>query len=216
MPRLVISNETRSVSEERASTYRAMFKAPTRRELLLVIILFIALLTFSSRYISYNTVSPVDLSSVWNDVPPTPKIDGIPTLPSDTRLSWRTSKVPRTKIIAHVPGESVSFDIDINLLIIGSFQGWTIMDRMYIFNGTVFLVSDEPEIFPDRKYITSSGINVENSPELVAARLPTDNDMRIISTSTARSLFGTGANRVQGVAVRTFTSLIVACISQRL
>jgi len=70
---------------------------------------------------------------------------------------------------------------------------------MYIFNGTVFLVSDEPEIFPDRKYITSSGVTIDNSPEMVAARLPTDNDMRIISTSAARKLFGTGANRVQGV-----------------
>ena len=85
---------------------------------------------------------------------------------------------------------------------------------MYIFNGTVFLVSDEPEIFPDRKYITSPGINIDNSPEMVAARLPTDDDMRVISTSTARKLFGTGANRIQGVSVRTFTTLIVACISQ--
>jgi hypothetical protein len=79
---------------------------------------------------------------------------------------------------------------------------------MYIFNGTVFLVSNEPEIFPDRKYITSSGINIDNGREMVAARLPTDNDMRIISTSAARKLFGTGANRVQGVTVGTFTSPI--------
>jgi hypothetical protein len=77
---------------------------------------------------------------------------------------------------------------------------------MYIYNGTVFLVSDEPAVFPDRKYITSSGIPIENSLEKVAARLPTDNDLRIISTSTARKLFGTGANRVQGVTVRPFIS----------
>jgi hypothetical protein len=191
-----------------------MYQAPTRRELLLVLLLFIALLTFSSRYISYKTVSHIDISSVWHDVPPTPKTHGVPTLPSDTRLSWRTSKVPRTKIIAHVPGESL-FDINTKILSYSSpFQGWTIIDKMYIFNGTVFLVSDEPEIFPDRKYITSSGISIDNDPEKVAARLPTDNDMRIISTSAARKLFGTGANRIQGVTVRTFTSLVVACISQ--
>jgi len=77
--------------------------------------------------------------------------------------------------------------------------GWTIIDKMYIYNGTVFLVSDEPEIFPGRKYISSSGINIDNSPEMVAARLPTDDDLCIISSSTARKLFGTGANRIQGV-----------------
>ena len=110
---------------------------------------------------------------------------------------------------------SLSFDIVTGPLIIKLFQGWTIIDKMYIFNGTIFLVSDEPEIFPDRKYITSSGVNIESIPELAAARLPTDDDMRIISTNTARKLFGTGANRVQGVTVRTFTSPIVARVSQR-
>jgi hypothetical protein len=86
---------------------------------------------------------------------------------------------------------------------------------MYIFNGTVFLVSDEPEIFPDRKYITSSGISIDNGPEMVRARLPTDNDMRIISTSAARKLFGTGANRLQVVTVCTFTSTIAVYNSRR-
>lgn len=75
-------------------------------------------------------------------------------------------------------------------------------DKMYILNGTVYLVSDEPETFPDRKFMTSTGINIENGPLKTAARLPTDKDMRIISTAEAKKLFGTGANRVQGVTVR--------------
>jgi hypothetical protein len=72
-------------------------------------------------------------------------------------------------------------------------------DKMYILNGTVYLVSDEPETFPDRRFMTSPGINIENDPDKVAARQPTDKDMRIISTTEAKKLFGTGANRVQGV-----------------
>jgi hypothetical protein len=79
---------------------------------------------------------------------------------------------------------------------------------MYIFNGTVYLVSDEPETFPDRKFMTSSGAIIENTAESVAARMPTDKDMRIISTSAARKLFGTGANRIQGVTVRAFTAYL--------
>ena len=78
---------------------------------------------------------------------------------------------------------------------------------MYIYNGTVYLVSDEQETFPDRKFMTSSGVYVYNEAETVPSRMPTDKDMRIISTSAARKLFGTGANRVQGVTVRAFTVL---------
>jgi hypothetical protein len=84
-------------------------------------------------------------------------------------------------------------------------QGWTIFDKMYIYNGTVYLVSDEPETFPDLKFITSPGEIIED--DKVGVHLPTDKDMRIISTSAARKLFGTGANRVQGVTVRAFTAL---------
>ena len=176
--------------------------APTQRELLLVSLLFIALLTFSSTRLSNQGLTRIDLSSVWNDTPRPPKPSGIPTLPSDTRLSWGTSKVPRTRIIAHVPGECV---LDVYLFILTLLQGWTIFDRMYIYNGTVFLVSDDPETFPDRKFMTSSGAIIEDGKKDV--RLPSDKNMRIISTSTAQKLFGTGANRIQGVTVCAFTTL---------
>lgn len=178
--------------------------APTQREILLVSLLFIALLTFSSTRLSNQGLSRIDLSSVWHETPRPPKPSGIPTLPSDTRLSWGTSKVPRTRIIAHVPGKCV---LDPHLSMLTLLRGWTIFDKMYIYNGTVYLVTDEPETFPDRKFMTSSGAIIDIDPETVPGRMPTDNDMRIISTSAARKLFGTGANRVQGVTVCTFATL---------
>jgi hypothetical protein len=178
--------------------------APTQRELLLVSLLFIALLTFSSTRLSNQGLTRIDLSSVWHETPRPPKPSGLPTLPSDTRLSWGTSKVPRTRIIAHVPGECV---LNVHLFVLTLLPGWTIFDKMYIYNGTVYLVSDEPETFPDRKFMTSSGEIIELDPETVPGRQPTDKDMRIISTSAARKLFGTGANRIQGVTVRAFTAL---------
>lgn len=183
--------------------------SPTQRELFLVAVLFITLLTFSSTHISHQGVSRIDLSSIWHDIPSPPKFSGIPTLPSDMRLSWGKGKVPRTRIIAHAPGEILYIFLSIVLTFP---RGWTIFDRMYIYNGTVYLVSDEPDTFPDRKYMTSAGINIDNDPEMVAARKPTDKDMRIISTSAARKLFGTGANRIQGVTVRAFDVQLVISI----
>jgi hypothetical protein len=87
---------------------------------------------------------------------------------------------------------------------------------MYIFNGTIYLVSDEPETFPDRKFMTSSGVNISNIPEMVAARMPSDKDMRIISTAEAKKLFGTSANRVQGVTVGVLATISQHFSSQRL
>ncbi|KAI0301587.1 hypothetical protein B0F90DRAFT_1718463 [Multifurca ochricompacta] len=149
-----------------------MYAPPTQRELVLVGLLFVTLLTFFTTNKSYQELSHIDISTVWHDESPQ-----IPILPSNSRLSWG-------------PSEFLT-------------QKSSPMSQMYILNGTVYLVSDEPETFPDRKYMTSSGINIDNSPEMVAARQPTDKDMRIINTVEARRLFGTGANRVQGVTVIT-------------
>jgi hypothetical protein len=73
---------------------------------------------------------------------------------------------------------------------------------MYIFNGTVFIVSDKPENIPARNMITSTGVPVENGPIEEAKRIPTDNDLRTISPREAKKLFGNGAEIIDGVTVR--------------
>jgi hypothetical protein len=65
----------------------------------------------------------------------------------------------------------------------------------------MFIVTDEPSEFPDRRMMVGSGYIINNGPEEVAKREPTDRDMRIISTKEARRLFGTFANRLDGVTV---------------
>lgn len=81
-------------------------------------------------------------------------------------------------------------------------QGWTIFDNLFLLNGTVFVVTDDPEFIPDRKTITSAGIKIENGPEATAARLPTDRDLRVISVGEAQELFGTSADLMDGTTVR--------------
>ena len=82
------------------------------------------------------------------------------------------------------------------------FQGWTIFDNLFLLNGTVFVVSDDPESVPDRKTITSTGITIQNGPEAIAARLPTDREFRVITVDEAQDLFGTSADLVDGTTVR--------------
>lgn len=72
-------------------------------------------------------------------------------------------------------------------------------------NGTVFVVTDEPDSIPDRARMTSTAVNIANGPEAVAARQPTDRELRVVSTDEARKLFGTSAELIDGITVRAPT-----------
>lgn len=86
-------------------------------------------------------------------------------------------------------------------LITTPITGWTIFDRLYMLNGTLYVVSDEPETIPELKRIISTAIFIENGPVAQANRIPTDKDMRIITTAEAKRLFGVDAARLDGVTV---------------
>ncbi|KAG9083086.1 hypothetical protein FRC07_014020, partial [Ceratobasidium sp. 392] len=107
---------------------------------------------------------------------------------ADTEIQWTNGKVPETSVLAHAPG-------------------WTVFDRLYMLNGTVYVVLSDPSSAPARRMMTSSGYEVWNPPEEVAKREPTDKHMRIITPKEAAEIFGdngptpgTGtATNVQGV-----------------
>jgi hypothetical protein len=81
------------------------------------------------------------------------------------------------------------------------FAGWSIIDQLYIFKGVVYIVSNDPHKIPDLSAIYSKGVDIEVGEEAEMARLPDDTDIRIISTTEARALFGTGAQILDGVTV---------------
>ncbi|PPR02525.1 hypothetical protein CVT24_001951 [Panaeolus cyanescens] len=83
------------------------------------------------------------------------------------------SKLPRTKLLAHAPG-------------------WTLFKDLYMSNGTIFIVADESERmrFPEIRMMTSTGLEAENTPENIAAREPTTQDMSFISYREAVARWG--------------------------
>jgi hypothetical protein len=56
-------------------------------------------------------------------------------------------------------------------------------------NGTMFIVADEKgrQTFPEMRMITSTGLEAENTPENIAMREPTDENMRIITPQEAKA-----------------------------
>ncbi|KAJ6511971.1 hypothetical protein C8R47DRAFT_1291533 [Mycena vitilis] len=151
---------------------------PTLREILTVCLLLTGL------YLIYVPETRPQLLPVIRPPSPARPSEGLKASTRETyktRVTWnRASQVPQTKIIAHVPG-------------------WTILDDVYIYKGVVFIVSNEPQNIPDLSEIYSKGVDIEVGEAAELARLPDDTDIRIISTSAARTLFGSGAQLLDGV-----------------
>lgn len=179
--------------------------APTRRECFLVALLLFALLSMSRTSIGLwesraqeNIVQKDDSNTKFAS-----QDDRVPTMNLDrwrTQVTWTTGRAPLTTVVTHVPGAWLHFQP--NLLLTFAFKGWTVFDNLFLLNGTVFVVSDDPESVPDRNTITSTGLKIENGAEAVAARLPTDREFRVITINQAQQLFGMNANLVDGTTVR--------------
>jgi hypothetical protein len=161
---------------------------PTAREIALLLTLLIFLLVTTSNLTS--SLKPAQ----FNDYPflqspstthrnPTHASGTIEPKKFETVLSWKASeKVPDTVVVAHAPG-------------------WTIFDRLYALDGTLYVVTDDPASLPEKKFMISTALRIENGPIEAAKRIPTDKELRIVSTATAKTLFGSGADVLDGVTV---------------
>ncbi|EJD08554.1 uncharacterized protein FOMMEDRAFT_72556, partial [Fomitiporia mediterranea MF3/22] len=78
--------------------------------------------------------------------------------------------------------------------------GWTILDNLFLMNGTLLVVTSTPQEVPDLRLLTSSGYPIFNGPIERAKRIPSDSDIRIISPDEAQRLFRTNSvSRFDGV-----------------
>ncbi|KIY43889.1 hypothetical protein FISHEDRAFT_52250 [Fistulina hepatica ATCC 64428] len=162
------------------STQRSV---PTRREIVFILLLLACLLYMSEsqRYDQF-TDADVDSTDASHHMSASTSSSPLSTLApaaNDLRsassvLAWNTKgTVPETSIAAHVPG-------------------WTIFDRLYIYKAVVYIVCDNQEDIPEAKFIWSKGVFIENGEEALNARMPTEEDIRVINTKEAAALFGTG------------------------
>ncbi|KAI0067165.1 hypothetical protein BV25DRAFT_1067678 [Artomyces pyxidatus] len=90
---------------------------------------------------------------------------------SQTALDTSKHRIPHTALLKHAPG-------------------WTIFQDIYMANGTFFVVTTEPETFPNIALITSTGLPAFNTPESIAERMPTANEIAFISPDEARRMWG--------------------------
>jgi len=79
--------------------------------------------------------------------------------------------------------------------------GWTVFDKLYVFKGIVYIVTDHPSTVPDVQFIYSKALFIQPGAEEEAKRLPTKDEIQVISTKEARKLFGMSAQTIDGFTV---------------
>lgn len=86
-------------------------------------------------------------------------------------------EIPQTELVSHAPG-------------------WTIFRNLYMADGTLFIVTSNPESIPSIELMTSTGLPALNTPESIAERMPTARDMAIITPQEAHRRWG-GQSRTE-------------------
>ena len=116
---------------------------------------------------------------------------------NSTRQDWERES--GTKILAHAPG-------------------WTIFRNLYMSNGTLYIVRDDPlndeegdfvalDQWPLVRMMTSTGLPGYATEESIREREPTDRDMAFITPAEAASRWGENVYTVSGTSVRTHLSM---------
>lgn len=118
----------------------------------------------------------------------------------DEKLYWEPNSVPQTRIVAHAPGWSKCQPISSSIYCF-RYLGWTIIDRLYVMGGTIYIVTNNPDLIPPPKEIMSKGQEIQHDNANIHQLEPTEQDIRILSTVEASQLFGTYAVKIKGVTV---------------
>ncbi|KAG8997402.1 hypothetical protein FRB94_007679 [Tulasnella sp. JGI-2019a] len=79
--------------------------------------------------------------------------------------------------------------------------GWTIMENLYISNGTLFIITSEPNDWPESHFIINVALPLEGGVEEEKKREPTPHTISLITPSEAEALWG---DRIWGVEDWTF------------
>lgn len=89
---------------------------------------------------------------------------------AETKVKWGEQGAPRTQVLAHAPGESLRASKTVENGIYRSSVGWTIFDNIYLFNGTWFIVTDNPSSIPLLRLMVSTGNEIWNDEESIRGR----------------------------------------------
>ncbi|GFZ48068.1 hypothetical protein JCM24511_05816 [Saitozyma sp. JCM 24511] len=80
----------------------------------------------------------------------------------------------------------------------GHEAGWTLMDQVYVFNGSLYVVTDQRSDWPELLYMTSTGLPATSEPGNGEARRPKGHEIQFISPLEALALWGPRVYKMAG------------------
>ena len=114
------------------------------------------------------------------------------------RLTWGNNSVPETEVLLHkVSGVCMPLRSSYHQQLIPA--GLTVLKNLYIFNGTIYIVTSQPDTVPESRFMISNGrpilpVKVQEDNE------PTNSTLSVISPKEAHLLFGMFASIIDGVS----------------
>ncbi|KAI0298522.1 hypothetical protein BC826DRAFT_104230 [Russula brevipes] len=165
--------------------FRSRFWALSARDAILI------LLGAASMHVYSSFSAPVHDTSIIFDAHLSSQ-DTLPHVPQPVPVvsdSWRPPAPPKPAPATPSPSPNLEHELP-HTELVSHAPGWTVFRNLYMADGTLFIVTSNPDSFPDIKLITSTGLPAENTPESIAERMPTSRDMSIISPEEARQLWG--------------------------
>lgn len=81
----------------------------------------------------------------------------------------------------------------------GHAPGWTIFERLYIYNGSFYVVTEDKGEYPELRLMTSTGLPANNEPGNEGAREPVGNEILYIAPTDAAKLWGPRVYRMDGM-----------------
>ncbi|ORX41015.1 hypothetical protein BD324DRAFT_640712 [Kockovaella imperatae] len=103
-------------------------------------------------------------------------------------------------VVADGDGEDDENDtLDGSATVLKGFQpGWTLVDKLYLYNGSFYVVTDDREQWPELRLMTSTGLPANGDPGNEEAREPKGNEILFITPAHAAKLWGHRVYQMDG------------------
>jgi len=159
---------------------RSRFRNISPRDAILVLLGAASMYLYTSFLPDVHESSSINFTPLHNIPRPAPTVLDSwhppqqrkpPSPPSQSPIPNLEHEIPQTELVSHAPG-------------------WTIFRNLYMADGTLFIVTSDPESFPSIDLMTSTGLPALATPESVVERMPTDRDIAVITPQEAHQRWG--------------------------
>ncbi|WOO79298.1 uncharacterized protein LOC62_02G002829 [Vanrija pseudolonga] len=177
---------------------------PTRRDVILVVLSLAFALLFLTPSHHPNAAAPRPSSKSggrfgkWGSILGPSQAHSVLREPSFEETVQPAGFVSADGVSHDDAAESDEF-ADKATVMLGHTPGWTMFERVYIYNGQMVVVTDKRDDWPELRLMTSTGLPSLDEPGNIEAREPIGNEIIFMTPAEAHELWGNNVERMRGM-----------------